>query len=253
MSIIRIKKTKDYTVMSNHHLKDKNLSLKAKGLMSVMLSLPDDWDYSVEGLSQILTEGKDAITSALKELEQYGYLIRTQSQDKQGRFSGYSYDLYENPFTAEPLAENPLTANPPQLNTNIQSTKELNTKDIKENIKEKEIFDFWNSQHIQTHKKLTDEMKKAIDKALKTYSIEDIKTAIQRYGTIYNSNYYWHYQWRLDDFLKQKNALPDFFDDGTKWLNYKNRRKDPKVLHEQEYTQQDYNGVFDTFKNYKIL
>lgn len=122
-------------------------------------------------------------------------------------------------------------------------------KDIKENTKEKEIFDFWNLQHIQTHQKLTDEMQKAIDKALKTYSMDEIKTAIQRYGTIYNSNYYWHYQWRLDDFLKQKNALPDFLDEGSKWLNYKNRRKDPKVLHEQEYTQEDYDGLFDTFKN----
>lgn len=131
--------------------------------------------------------------------------------------------------------------------------KQIINKDIKEIQKKEEkyveIFDFWNSQHIQTHKKLTDEMKKAIDKALKTYSIEDIKTAIQRYGTIYNSNYYWHYQWRLDDFLKQKNALPDFLDEGSKWLNYKNRRKDPKVLHEQEYTQEDYDGLFDTFRN----
>lgn len=249
MSIIRIKKTKDYTVMSNYHLKDKNLSLKAKGLMSVMLSLPDDWDYSVEGLSQILTEGKDAITSALKELEQYGYLTRTQSQDKQGKFNGYSYDLYENPFTVEPLAKNPLTVNPPQLNTNIQSTKELNTKNIKENIKEKEIFDYWNSKKIIEHEKIDDHLK-AIKDALKDNTIEQVKTYIDRYAkVIKDTSWYFNTKWRLVEFLKQKNAMNDFKDDGSKWLNYKNRRKDPKVLHEQEYTQQDYDGVFDTFRN----
>lgn len=249
MSIIRIEKTKDYTVMSNYHFKDKNLSLKAKGLMSLMLSLPDDWDYSVAGLSKICLEGKDSITNALNELEQNGYLVREQNRTYNGQFGGANYVLYENPFTEQPMAGNPMTANPPQLNTNIQSIKKLNTNNIKENTKEKEIFDFWNSQHIQTHQKLTGEMQKAIGKALKTYSMDEIKTAIQRYGTIYNSNYYWHYQWRLDDFLKQKNALPSFLDEGSKWINYKNQRKDTKVLHEQEYTQQDYDGVFDAFNN----
>ena len=106
--------------------------------------------------------------------------------------------------------------------------KQIINTNIKENTKEKEIFDFWNSQHIQTHQKLTNEMQKAIDKALKTYSMDEIKTAIERYGTIYNSNYYFKYKWDLEKFLKQKNAMPDFLDDGIKWINYNNRKKEPK-------------------------
>lgn len=140
MSIIRIEKTKDYTVMSNYHLRDKNLSLKAKGLMSLMLSLPDDWDYSVAGLSQICLEGKDSITNALNELEQNGYLVREQNRTDNGQFGGANYVLYENPSTEQPMTENPMTANPLQLNTNIQSTKELNTNNIKENKKEKHKY-----------------------------------------------------------------------------------------------------------------
>ena len=262
MSIIRIEKTKDYTVMSNYHLREKGMSLKAKGLMSLMLSLPDDWDYSIAGLVAICKENETSIKTALDELKEFGYLevIKKKPDETESGRLEYEYVLHEQKQDTKKQGLENLGVeilgveilgleNPPQSNTNIQSTKKLNTKNIKENTKEKEIFDFWNSQHIQTHQKLTDEMQKAIDKALKTYSMDEIKTAIQRYGTIYNSNYYWHYQWRLDDFLKQKNALPDFLDEGSKWLNYKNRRKDPKVLHEQEYTQEDYDGVFDTFRN----
>lgn len=249
MSIIRVKKTKDYTVMSNYHLKDKNLSLKAKGLISLMLSLPDDWDYSVAGLSQICLEGKDSITNALNELEQNGYLVREQNRTDNGQFGGANYVLYENPSTEQPMTENPMTVNPPQLNTNIQSTKELNTNNIKENTKEKEIFDYWNSKKIIEHEKIDDHLK-AIKDALKENTIEQIKTYIDRYAkVIKDTSWYFNTKWRLVEFLKQKNAMNDFKDDGSKWLNYKNRRKDPKVLHEQEYTQGDYDGLFDTFRN----
>ena len=80
MSKIRVNKTKDYTVLSNHHLKNKNLSLKAKGLLSVMLSLPDDWDYSINGLSFICKENETAITSALDELKENGYLLTKSAE-----------------------------------------------------------------------------------------------------------------------------------------------------------------------------
>lgn len=139
MSVIRVNKTKDYTVMSNHHFKDKRLSLKAKGLLSQMLSLPDDWDYTVDGLCYINKENKSSIQSALKELENVGYLIRTRVQDSLGRF-GYEYDIYEQPQADSPQTENlftdnPCTENQPQLNTkelntNKSNTKRLNTKDI---------------------------------------------------------------------------------------------------------------------------
>ena len=100
MSKIRVNKTKDYTVLSNHHLKNKNLSLKAKGLLSVMLSLPDDWDYSINGLSFICKENETAITSALDELKENGYLVVTKlmpNQTSSGRYE-YLYDIYEQPL-----------------------------------------------------------------------------------------------------------------------------------------------------------
>lgn len=134
MAVIRVNKTRDYTVMSNHHLKDKRISLKAKGLLSQMLSLPDDWDYTVDGLCFINKENKTSIQTALKELEDSGYLIRTRVQDSLGRF-GYDYDIYEHPQTESPqtenlLTDNPQTGNQPQLNTKGSNTKKLNTNDI---------------------------------------------------------------------------------------------------------------------------
>ena len=134
MAVIRVNKTVDYTVMSNTHFKEKEMSLKAKGLLSLMLSLPDDWDYSIMGLVQLSKDGKDSIMNTLAELEELGYLIRTQAIDEKGRFAGYDYDIYENPQTVKPQSENPYaekpnTEKPTQLNTNISNTKELNTKE----------------------------------------------------------------------------------------------------------------------------
>lgn len=142
MAVIRVNKTKDYTVMSNHHFKDKRISLKAKGLLSQMLSLPDDWDYTVDGLCYINKESKTSIQSALKELEDGGYLIRTRMQDNLGRF-GYDYDIYEHPQTDLPQTENPSTDNPqtenqPQLNIKGSTTKKSNTKDIITNYTDNE-------------------------------------------------------------------------------------------------------------------
>lgn len=143
MAVIRVNKTKDYTVMSNHHLREREMSLKAKGLLSLMLSLPDTWDYSVEGLVSISKESKTAIQATLKELETFNYLERTREQDEKGHFS-YSYDIYEKPRTEKPQTENPYTGNQyteephtenvPQLNTkelntNKSNTNKLNTKD----------------------------------------------------------------------------------------------------------------------------
>ena len=91
MAVFRIERTKDYTVMSNHHLRNHELSLKAKGLLSMMLSLPDDWNYTTRGLAKICKEGVDAIGSALRELETAGYIVRNQLRDQQGRISDTEY------------------------------------------------------------------------------------------------------------------------------------------------------------------
>ena len=126
MAVIRINKTKDYTVMSNYHFKDRGLSLKAKGLLSQMLSLPENWDYTVAGLVSINKESKAAIQSTLKELEDRYYLIRTRTQNDKGQFD-YIYDIYEQPCHGEPRTENRCTDNPCTENQPQYNTKELNT------------------------------------------------------------------------------------------------------------------------------
>ena len=136
MTVFRVNTNKNYTVMSNTHFKEKEMSLKAKGLLSLMLSLPDNWDYSVAGLVTLSKDGKESVTNALCELEQFGYLTRTKATDEKGRFAGYEYNIFESPQATKPQTENPLTGNPstdnpPQLNTNKYITKELNTKNKK--------------------------------------------------------------------------------------------------------------------------
>lgn len=149
MSVIRVNNTKGFTVMSNYHFQDKEISLKAKGLLGLMLSLPSNWDYSVNGLVTIVKENKAAVQSALKELEEHKYLKRTRVQDETGRFD-YVYDIYEKPYDKLPwtenrctdiqCTENRCTENQPQINTNKQSTNKQNTKELNTNeYKEKNI------------------------------------------------------------------------------------------------------------------
>ena len=107
MAVFRLERTRDYTVMSNHHLRDKRLSLKAKGLLSQMLSLPDDWDYTLSGLAYINRESKDAIRSAVNELERAGYVQRHQTTNASGKFSVNEYIIYERPISANPSSEKP--------------------------------------------------------------------------------------------------------------------------------------------------
>ncbi len=158
MAIFRVAKTRDYTVMSNYHLRDKNLTLKAKGL----LSLPEDWNYTTRGLAAICKEGVDSIGAALRELESAGYLSRHRLRDKSGRISDTEYVVYESPCketeadspdkvsqgtdgpdtdspctenpymvspdTATPRTDAPDTENPAQLNTQVSNTYESNTQ-----------------------------------------------------------------------------------------------------------------------------
>ena len=143
MAVFRIERTRDYTVMSNHHLRDKGLSLKSKGLLSMMLSLPEDWNYTTRGLAKICKEGVDAIGGALRELEGAGYIVRHQMRDRQGRISDTEYVIYEQPQpkapdtpqpdTASPDTENPYLADPDtekpaELNIEKSKTQKSNTQ-----------------------------------------------------------------------------------------------------------------------------
>ncbi len=118
MAVFRVEKTKDFTVMSNFHLRDVELSLKAKGLLSLMLSLPEDWDYTTKGLACICKDGVDSITSALKELENHGYLTRQRTRYENGRLGDITYTIHEKPVSQEelPEQEKPKRENPRQVN-----------------------------------------------------------------------------------------------------------------------------------------
>ena len=119
MAVFRVERNTGYTVMSNHHLRNKELSLKAKGLLSQMLSLPEDWDYTLAGLSHINREKIDAIREAVKELEKAGYIVRSRERDEKGRLRGADYVIYEQPQPKEPEAatssEQPPTSDLPTL------------------------------------------------------------------------------------------------------------------------------------------
>ena len=115
MAVFRIEKTRDYTVMSNHHLRNAGLSLKSKGLLSMMLSLPEDWNYTTRGLAKICKEGTDSIGSALKELERTGYIVRNRLRDSKGKIVDVEYVIYETPHppdTGQPCEDEPDPACP---------------------------------------------------------------------------------------------------------------------------------------------
>lgn len=148
MAVIRVNKTRDYTIMSNTHFKEREMSLKAKGLLSLMLSLPDDWDYSISGLVTLSKDGKDSVMNALTELEAFGYLVRTQTVDEKGRFAGYEYNIYEKAITDKPNSEKPNTDKPIQLNTNKSNTNELNNNN---NIYS-QVIDYLNEKAQKTYR-----------------------------------------------------------------------------------------------------
>ena len=148
MAVFRIEKTRNYTVMSNHHLRNAGLSLKSKGLLSMMLSLPEDWNYTTRGLAKICKEGTDSIGSALKELERAGYIVRNRLRDSKGKIVDVEYVIYETPHppdagqpcedepdtacpdTENPDMDNPCLENRPQLNKEKRNPEEQNTDSL---------------------------------------------------------------------------------------------------------------------------
>ena len=141
MAVYRVQRTRDYTVMSNYHLKDKGLTLKSKGLLSMILSLPEEWNYTTRGLASICKEGVDAIGSALKELETAGYIVRRQLRGANGRITDTEYIIYEqpqpkkldmlpsdvvSPDTENPYMDKPDTEKPAELNIEKSNTQKQN-------------------------------------------------------------------------------------------------------------------------------
>ena len=142
MAVFRVEKNRGYTVMSNHHLRNPDLTLKAKGLLSQMLSLPENWDYTLKGLSSINKESIDAIRTAVWELEKAGYITRRQGRDEKGKMTAIEYTIFEqpqppqleNPTTDSPVLESPISDNPttenPVSENPTQLNKELLNKDL---------------------------------------------------------------------------------------------------------------------------
>lgn len=149
MAIYRVERTKNYTVMSNYHLKDRELSLKAKGLLSMILSLPDEWNYTLRGLAAISKEGVDTIGSTVRELEKAGYIIRRQLRGEKGRISDMEYTIYEQPHktvpdnpsdvevanlnephTEKPDVDRPAAKKPAELNTKAANIQRENTNRV---------------------------------------------------------------------------------------------------------------------------
>ena len=161
MAVFRVEKSRGYTVMSNHHLRNKELSLKAKGLLSQMLSLPEDWDYTLAGLSHINRESIDAIRTAVWELEKAGYITRRQGRDEKGKMTAIEYTIYEqpqppelekpileNPTAGNPVLENPTTGNPTSENP-MQLNKEIQKTNLSK--KEKPNTDIQSTHSIPIH------------------------------------------------------------------------------------------------------
>mgnify|MGYP000777080266 CR=1 FL=1 len=156
MAVFRVERNTGYTVMSNHHLRNKELSLKAKGLLSQMLSLPEDWDYTLSGLSYINRESIDAIRTAVWELEKAGYITRRQGRDEKGKMTAIEYTIYEQPQPPEldcpvlenPTADNPILENPTTDNPTSENPTQLN-KDI--SSKEKSITDLSSTHSFPFH------------------------------------------------------------------------------------------------------
>lgn len=215
--VIRVEKSKDYTVMGNYHLRDRELSLKAKGLLSLMLSLPDDWDYSVTGLSAICKESVDTIKSTLKELKACGYMIVKKlmpNETKSGRIE-YVYDIFEKKqegkkqeVEIQPLeiqaVETQAVVFQPQLNTNKQNTNKSNTKHTYGEFKKVRLTD--------------DELKKLKDKFPSDWEtrIATLDEYIARTGKRYESHYLTILHWARKDAeneQKGKKSYTGFWED----------------------------------------
>ena len=147
MAVFRVEKNRGYTVMSNHHLRNPDLSLKAKGLLSQMLSLPENWDYTLKGLSSINKESIDAIRTAVWELEKAGYITRRQGRDEKGKMTAIEYTIYEqpqppqleNPTTDNPVLENPMSDNPTTENPVSENPTQLNKELLNKDLSNKEV------------------------------------------------------------------------------------------------------------------
>ena len=139
MAVFRVEKNQNYTVMSNHHLRNTDLSLKSKGLLSQMLSLPEEWDYTLKGLSKINREGIDAIREAIRELERAGYVTRTRVRNEKGQLGAADYVIHEFPMPPNPILENPTQGKPISENPTLDNPMQENPTQLNKELSSKEL------------------------------------------------------------------------------------------------------------------
>ena len=262
MTKFKVNKTKNYTVMSNTHLKERKMTLKAKGLLCLMLSLPDDWDYTIKGLVNLSEDNETSVTTALKELKKKGYLRIKKllpNQTKTGRIE-YIYDIYEEPFVqkqdpeilglekqgVEILGLEFLgLENQGQLNTKELNTKELNTKELiyspvspkQDEIPYKDIIDYLNLK-VGTHYRVSSNKTKALIKARynEKYTLEDFKKVIDNKCEEWLTNDKMKgylrpetlFGSKFESYLNQKNKQP------TEWFDKNNKNQEPTEEEQEE-------------------
>ena len=185
MAVCRVEKDKNYTTMSNYHLRDPNLSNKARGLLSTMLSLPENWDYTTRGLARICKDGVDGITAQLKELEQYGYLIRHRIRDSNGRIVDMEYVIYEKPHTASPDTEMPYMVKPDMGLPRLETPAQINI--------DKRITDESNTDLSITHSIPSDAARPSVLAALEAKRKETEYRDMDMYREIIKENICYDY------------------------------------------------------------
>ena len=226
MAVFRVHKNKNYITMGKHHLKQKDMSLKAIGLLSIMLSLPEDWNYSVAGLKAIRSESKNTINAILQELEKFGYLVRTQIRNQNGIITGYNYDIYEEPYPKNPDMENPDMENPDMDNWYQLNNKELNTKELNN---------------------------KRISKAFQKPTREELEAYKKEKGLDFNPNdfidYYESNGWKVG-----RNPMRDWKATARRWSS---RRANPSPgwinenIAKEEMTKEELQEMEDLLKDFK--
>lgn len=252
MAIIRVEKNKNYTTMSNYHLRDKNLSLKAKGLMSLMLSLPDDWDYSVVGLEKICVETNGTINGIIQELEKNNYVQRKRIYEN-GKIKEWEYVIYEEPHLdvknqhiEKQYVENLDVENQAQLNTNI--TNKLKEKETNK-LYIKEIIDYLNEKTSSKYSYNGKEQVKHINARLSEgYKVDDFKKVIDIKCKKWQGT-------EMEQYLRPSTLF------GTKFENYLNEKnviyqkpveqKDNFIKH--EFEKKDFDDLFDSLDDIKVV
>ena len=278
MAVMRVEKTANYTVMANYHLRDNRLSLKAKGLLSLMLSLPPEWDFTLNGLTRISKEGISAIRTAIVELEEYGYVTRARIRNEAGQLTDTEYTIYESPQNVNadntdtniepelsvcesPASEKPTLENPTLDNPTLENRTQLNTKVIKKEI---ENNDLSNPYQSDIHPSIPDTAKKITPFLLPGHNTPNTPSKQQMYLSNQSSVPDIRRTLTLDELVKKVQDQIDYWDliDGndkeeidnilsimvevlsTKCEHFTiSGRKFPADLVHQRYTQIDYSTV----------